>query len=535
MDGLTTIQSSFGPKETLERLEGEIRARGMTVFARINHAALAQEAGMALRPTEVVLFGNPRGGTPLMQANQTIGIDLPLKALVWEDASGKTWLSYNEPDWLAKRHGVTGLEAAVTAMGRAVGDMAASATRGTPPANQQLGSTPQPPQSAGGGSPTPPAGTATVKPGGAQPPNTPAAMQSARPETPPRGGGLRLLAVGVVVAGVACLFAYAGGWLTPHALTPARFVETFEQINGVHPGFRRNHAKGLCVSGYFISNGQGATLCKSSIFRPGRVPVIGRFSLGVGQPFFTDAPEAVRGLGLRFSPPHGEEWRTAMVNLPVFPARTPLAFHEQLLAFAPDHATGKPDPARNQAFLAKYPESAKALQLIRNRLISSGFENSTFNSLNAFRFIDSAGAVSQVRWSLAPVQPFEPAGKEHPAPADSNYLFDALIAIVHRHPLEWHLMITLGQPGDPFDDATLPWPPDRKQVEVGTLTIDRVESDDTSLARNINFDPLILPDGIAASDDPLLSARSAIYSRSFTLREGEPKNPSAISPGEAEK
>jgi catalase len=225
----------------------------------------------------------------------------------------------------------------------------------------------------------------------------------------------------------------------------------------------------------------------------------------------------------------------AMINFPVFPVQTPQAFNDLLLASAPDHATGKPDPAKMQAFLAKYPESAKALELIRSGQISSGFENSAFHSLNTFRFINSTGAVTWVRWSVAPVQPFEPVSKEQPAQADKNYLFDALIAKVHDHPLQWHLMITIAQPGDPIDDATLPWPPDRQQVDVGTLTVDHVESDDTSLARNINFDPLILPDGIAASDDPLLSARSAVYSQSFTRREGEPKNPSAISVAETAK
>src|SRR6267143_6287418 len=105
-DGLTTIPSSFGPKDTMDRLEAEIKARGMTVFARIDHAAGAAQAGLSLRPTEVLLFGNAKAGTPLMQANQTIGIDLPLKALVWQDADGKVWLSYNEPNWLATRHGL---------------------------------------------------------------------------------------------------------------------------------------------------------------------------------------------------------------------------------------------------------------------------------------------------------------------------------------------------------------------------------------------------------------------------------------------
>ncbi len=92
---------------------------------------------------------------------------------------------------------------------------------------------------------------------------------------------LRLMTIGVVIAGIASLFAYAAGWL-PHALTPARIVNTLEEVNGPHPGFRRNHAKGVCVSGYFNSNGQGTALSQASIFQPGRVPAIGRFSLSGG-------------------------------------------------------------------------------------------------------------------------------------------------------------------------------------------------------------------------------------------------------------
>src|SRR6516225_1827663 len=90
----------------MDRLEAEIKAKGITVFARIDHAAGAAQAGLSLRPTEVLIFGNAKAGTPLMQSNQTIGIDLPLKALVWQDADGKVWLSYNAPSWLAQRHGL---------------------------------------------------------------------------------------------------------------------------------------------------------------------------------------------------------------------------------------------------------------------------------------------------------------------------------------------------------------------------------------------------------------------------------------------
>ncbi|HKA38819.1 MAG TPA: catalase family peroxidase [Burkholderiales bacterium] len=344
---------------------------------------------------------------------------------------------------------------------------------------------------------------------------------------------LRLLTVAVIVGAAATSFAYAGGWLTPHALTPARIANRFEQVNGVHPGFRRNHAKGVDVSGYFESTGQGAALSRASVFRPGRVPVLGRFSLGGGQPFAVDAEHTPRGLGVRFALRDGEEWRTAMLGLPVFPVSTPEAFYDQLLAMAPDPATGQPDPARVSAFLARHPESARALQVISSQPMSSGFDNSSYHSLNAFRFIDAAGTVSWVRWSLVPVPPPVSISATAPGATSNNFLFDALIASVRARPPQWRLVVTVAQPGDPTNDATIPWPADRRTLEAGTLTFDRIESDDTSPARDINFDPLILPNGMAPSDDPLLSARSAVYSQSFTRREGEPRIPSAVSPGEA--
>src|SRR5262245_37466493 len=108
--GLITIESRFGPEETMNRFEAEVRARGMTVFAHIDHAAGAAAAGLSLRPTELLIFGNARAGTPLMQSAQTLGIDLPLKALVWQDESGAAWLSYNDPAFLAQRHGLDGAD-----------------------------------------------------------------------------------------------------------------------------------------------------------------------------------------------------------------------------------------------------------------------------------------------------------------------------------------------------------------------------------------------------------------------------------------
>lgn len=131
IDGLISLRSHVGPKQTTDRLKAELQARGLTLFAQIDHAAGAAGAGLALRPTEVLVFGNAKGGTPLMQAAQTCGIDLPLKALVWQDEAGDTWLAYNDPAWLAERHGVTDETKAVTAtMSALLGAIAKAATSG---------------------------------------------------------------------------------------------------------------------------------------------------------------------------------------------------------------------------------------------------------------------------------------------------------------------------------------------------------------------------------------------------------------------
>jgi uncharacterized protein (DUF302 family) len=128
-DGLITVKSSHGLEETMNRLETQVQAMGLTVFANIDHGAGAAAAGLSLRPTRLIIFGNAKGGTPLMQSVQTVGIDLPLKALVWQDAEGVTWVSYNAPDWFAKRHGAgKAAEGPVGTMAAALNTIAEAAT-----------------------------------------------------------------------------------------------------------------------------------------------------------------------------------------------------------------------------------------------------------------------------------------------------------------------------------------------------------------------------------------------------------------------
>jgi catalase len=337
-----------------------------------------------------------------------------------------------------------------------------------------------------------------------------------------------MAAVGGVAAVDVGVFAYAGGWLTPSELTPAKVTDRFEQVYGVHDGFRRNHAKGVSASGSYASNGAGAEVCHAAVFARGTVPVVGRFSMSGTLPDAPDKPDTVRGLGLAFSLPNGQQWRTAMINIPVFPDSTAQGFYERLLATKPVPATGQPDPAVMAAFMERHPETAAAMKIIKASPPSAGFADSTFHSLNAFHFTNAGGTTVPVRWSLVPQQQSAPPAAPAPGSSTRDSLFDALIEAASHAPLSWRLILTVGEPGDPTTDATKPWPTSRRTIDTGTVTIDRLQTEAPGNARDVNFDPTVLPDGIATSDDPLLSARSAVYARSFNRRAAEPKSPSAV-------
>ncbi|CAG2133718.1 Catalase-related peroxidase precursor [compost metagenome] len=344
---------------------------------------------------------------------------------------------------------------------------------------------------------------------------------------------IRLGAIGAAVVCMACGFAYVGGWFTPGRLTQGKVIDGFEAVNGKHVGFRRNHAKGLCATGWFDSNGAGVPFSKADVLAPGRVPVTARFAFAGGMPFIPDAPNLVRSLAMQLKPPGGEEWRTAMIDIPVFPFDNVQAFYAQMIASVPDQKTGKPDPEKMKAFAAAHPAFVSAVGIVGKRAVSSGFANSTYNGLDTFVFVNQAGASVPVRWSAVPVQPFAPVGPQ--AAGDPNYLFNALIADAARQPLQWKMVVTIGHAGDPVS-PNLPWPDDRTHVEVGTVTLDKLTAEDAGTCTDINFDPTVLPAGMTTSADGIPSARSAAYARSFTLREREraAKPPGAVTEAEVQ-
>lgn len=308
-------------------------------------------------------------------------------------------------------------------------------------------------------------------------------------------------------------------------LSPQTFIDAFRRVNGVHPGFRRNHAKGVAVTGYFESNGNGAQLSSAAVFRDGRTQVVGRFSLPGGNPATADTAGASRGLALAFGYPGPEQWRTAMLNTPVFLDNSPQGFYDRLLASKPAPDTGKPDPEAMAQFLAAHPETVRAMAVIKRQPPTSGFGDSSYYGLNAFLFVSARGDYTPVRWSLVPMRPTGVSAKAGHGP---NSMFDSLITDLRTDPLRWRLLLTVGEPHDALTDATAAWPPERRVIDAGTVVLDSIETERRGNARDINFDPMVLPDGIEPSDDPLLAARSAVYAASFRRRAGEAGSAPAV-------
>lgn len=329
---------------------------------------------------------------------------------------------------------------------------------------------------------------------------------------------LRLAGIGLGLAGLGALFVHAAGGFGSTELTPQRIIDTFEAQAGHYPGYRKNHAKGLCVSGYFQPSGQAATLSTARAFTQDRVPVIGRFAIGGANPFAPDTGIPVRSLAIELSTDDGQVWRTGMNNPPVLAISTPQGFYDQVLANAPDPATGKPDPAKQQAFFAAHPESAAFRQWAASYKPSDSFANTQYHSINAFRLIDASGTAHPVRWQLEPQTPFAALpGKVD----DKQFLQHDLQQRLTQGPLRWTLRLVLANPGDAQDNPAQPWPAERRSVDAGTLVIEQVDAPEQGACRDLNFDPLILPSGIQPSNDPILAARSAAYSESFNRRSRE--------------
>jgi catalase len=338
---------------------------------------------------------------------------------------------------------------------------------------------------------------------------------------PRRGSMLLLLPIALILAVIAALFAWVGGWFGNHQLTPQKMMDFAEGSGTQAQGFRRAHSKGVCFAGTFAPTPEAATLSKARAFSQPSIAVIGRFSSSSNNPYAPDGASPVRGMAVQLKTDDGQEWRIAMNSFPFFAAATPQGFQAMNEAGKPDPATGKPDPDKMKAVLAANPEIAAFQAWAKTAPRSDSLGSTRFNGVNAFRLTDAAGTDRMVRWSMRPRLPFTAMSPEQLKAADPNFLIEDLNRRLASRPLIWDMVLQFAAPGDPITDPSKAWPDTRPETTIGTLTVARAEEQANGPCRDLNFDPLILPDGIVGSADPILHARSAAYSVSFNRRERE--------------
>lgn len=338
---------------------------------------------------------------------------------------------------------------------------------------------------------------------------------------PRRGSMLLLIPIALILAVLAALFAWVGGWFGNQNLTPQKMMDFAERSGTQAQGFRRAHSKGVCFAGTFAPTPEAAKLSTARAFSQPSIDVIGRFSAASNNPYAPDGASPVRGMAVQIKTDDGQDWRIAMNSFPFFAASTPQAFQAMNEAGRPDPATGKADPDKMKAVLAANPEIAAFQAWAKTAPRSDSLGSTRFNGVNAFRLTDAAGAERMVRWSMRPRLAFVAMSPEQLKAADPNFLVDDLNRRLASGPLVWDMVVQIADAGDPVNDPSKAWPDTRQEVTLGALTVVRAEAQATGPCRDVNFDPLILPVGIAASADPVLHARSAAYSVSFNRRERE--------------
>lgn len=316
--------------------------------------------------------------------------------------------------------------------------------------------------------------------------------------------------IAAVVGGAAGAFAYTAGWLSPDRISPDRVADAFGPA--VVAGHRVNHAKGTCFVGTFHSNGSGAALSTAPMLAKGDFPIVGRFNLGTPDPFAKDSTARVRGIGMLISAPGGAQWRTAMINAPIFPVSTPQQFYALL------QAGGSKDPQAMEKFTAAHPGMMPFLTWAKSGPWTGSYAEEGYNSLNSFVFTDAADGRHTVRWSMTPAQPVRPIPAAEFEKTGPDVLEREIADRIAKMPAKWIMTVQIAGQGDPTGDPSKAWPSNRRTVTLGEITADRVIPEANGPCRDLNFDPTVLPVGIATSDDPFPAARSAVYAKSFDRR-----------------
>ncbi|WP_423794588.1 catalase family peroxidase [Methylobacterium durans] len=323
---------------------------------------------------------------------------------------------------------------------------------------------------------------------------------------------VRALALGLAVS----LPGTAQAQAQDSATTAEQTVDAMNTLFGKHAGIRANHAKGVVAEGSFTPSPEGAKLSKASLFAGAPVPVTVRFSDATGVPTIPDGSVQANphGLALKFKLADGAEMDVVVNALKFFPVATGEEFRDLLIA-ASKSGPDAPHPTPLEQFGKSHPAAAAAGGTAKT---PTSFARQTYNGVNAFVFVDTNGKRQPFRYRIVPAQGEELLGEAEAKTKAPNYLVDEIGPRLAREPATFRVLAQLAQAGDPTNDATKPWPDDRRTVDLGTLTITKTVPDSATAEKALLFMPNALTDGIEVSDDPLIDARVQAYAVSFGRR-----------------
>lgn len=328
----------------------------------------------------------------------------------------------------------------------------------------------------------------------------------------------RKISLGVIMVFFVLKIAYFSGVFNNQTVTAQQFVNLQE---GDKPllGFRRAHAKGICISGSFISNGSLGEYSIADIFKEGETPFLGRFSISGNNPTAPDLKAPVRSLAFAVNPETTQEWRVTMNTPPVMAVATPDAFFKQLQALSPDPVTKKSDPLKIKGFLKDHPESRVFNQWKANYVPTNSFASEHYHSINAFFLVNASSQQQAVRWTAVP-QAIDKTLLRLDVNSP-NALQQQLGKLLENDTVKFDLVFVLAEEADDERNPTIPWPSTRKKINAGTLVIKNWSEQKTGSCSQMNFDPLVLPDGIVATKDLILRARGSAYAESYRRRAKE--------------
>jgi catalase len=295
---------------------------------------------------------------------------------------------------------------------------------------------------------------------------------------------------------------------------PTQIVDLANKVDGVHPGFRAFHAKGVVVEGSFKASPEAARLSRAALFNGSTIAVTARFSDGSGMPNVPDgSPAMPRGIAIKYRLPGGADTDMVTNSFKFFPVGTGEDFRDLLQAIVASPADA-PKPTKLEQFFASHPNAPKAIGSLP---IPDSFADEEYHGIDAFIFVSKSGQRQAVRYVIAPEKLVhltpEEAAKQSP-----DYLFDDLTRRIAQKPLVFHVKAQLAEPGDQTNDASQPWPEDRKVVDLGVLTLTKVVPNSSEVQKQLLFLPTNLTPGIELSDDPLPTVRTAAYGVSFGRR-----------------